>query len=146
MDGADGQDGEDGNANVIASEWFSFENSDWGGNDDQQNVTKDAPEITQNVLDSSAILVYRQVLAPSDGPTPLPVYNGIFYTSFTLDVGEIDFKTIRTDGNTVIISNSSNVQYRYVIIPPAASTSGKANYDFEKMTYEEVMNHLGLDY
>ncbi|MFS4417291.1 hypothetical protein [Maribacter sp. 2307ULW6-5] len=148
-DGADGADGADGNANVIASDWFTFENSDWVPNTLQTTatVTKDAPEITQAVIDNSVILVYRQVIAPAEGPTPLPVYNGIWYTNFTLRLGEIMFRVIRTDGNNVVVGNSSNTEYRYVIIPPAATTSGKsAGLDYHKMSYEEVMDHFGLAY
>ena len=38
------------------------------------------------------------------------------------------------------------VRFRYVIVPSNAASGKKAAIDYKKMSYEEVMDHFGLDY
>ena len=49
------------------------------------------------------------------------------------------------DGNAYIFDWME--EFRYVIIPQGTSTSGKSvGMDYNKMSYEEVMDHFGLEH
>ena len=148
--GQDGIDGEDGNANIIASDWIVATNDIFG-----VTAEMDIPisDLEPSSLENGVLLVYMrqegfsESLWPSGQITLLPltlesggstfIFN-YFFTSENLK--------IRFHRNPVVefISFPTGSEFRYVIIPPMLSTSEKNNtIDFNKMTYEEVMNHFG---
>lgn len=145
INGTNGTDGQDGNANVISSGWFTFESTDWSFNGVQTTVTaqKDEPEITQEIRENGAILAYIDLGPGNSGVYSLPRVENFAYTFYSNQVGEISFRHYKLDGSTVS-SPSTQFKFRYVIIP--ASISGKSSIDFEKMTYEEVIDYFGLEY
>jgi hypothetical protein len=119
--GPAGHDGARGNANVIYSAWtsgFSGASADW-----------QASDITQGVLDSSAVLVYFQL---GNIVRQLPYTDGSGdYVNYDLAVGDID------------LSCSSDLDldrfnFRYVIVPPGVAATGVPR------SYEEMMAQLGI--
>ena len=150
-DGADGADGEDGNANVIISDWIDTEFS-------TMLETFTSFEITPSSFDSNgAILVYGRDTSPGTGnngivrPIPFELFNERY--SYEVDPGEGTFPNVTlttivftarsVDGSDEVFDRIGAV--RYVNIPSQAS--GKSSsIDFEKMTYEEVIDYFGLDY
>jgi len=137
LDGAQGEqgiEGEDGNANVIASDWITPEF------DPAISVsalaTIDAPEITEEVLSSSAILVYTQSFAGQI--IALPINNDFFEFSYISNINSPNLLTI----NATSVSGSDTtwssliVGTRYVIIPPT-NNSGRS-----LSSPESILNNL----
>ncbi|MEP2056990.1 MAG: hypothetical protein ABJJ05_04250 [Maribacter litoralis] len=157
-DGTNGTDGEDGNANVIASDWFGpdaqyFETN---GYTKYAEFEKIVTEVDTEFFNKGTLLVYAKFdnyveeVWPSDHISllPLQISGGTtehIYTAYAA-IGAIKIR-YRREGEfvpeTYTISVSS--QFRYVLIPQA-TTGKKQQIDFSKMTYEEVMDHLGLEY
>ena len=152
--GTAGEDGEDGNANVIASDWIEAPDDIFSGTA-EMNIS--LSEIPSENINTSAFLVYARTSAFSEDAWPqgqttlLPMairssadfklQLDYFFTTENL--------TIRywQDPFLEFISFPSDTQFRYVIIPPVSSTSGKnRSIDFSKMTYQEVVEYFHLDY
>jgi hypothetical protein len=151
QDGLNGVDGEDGNANVIYSDWITVQGSEWlpnTGTVARKNTTLTAPEITQVHIDAGVVLVYVQKVF-STSPNSivlLPVDDNEFeFVVDGIDVGEIVVKARRLDLGT-FSNNFVPVPFRYVIIPGGVAAAGKGGLNYTKMSYEEVMDHFGLDY
>ncbi len=137
VDGADGTDGQDGNANVFSSDWFdivwSATNATFGFHDEA------APEMTADAIETSVILVYLK-------------FNDTFLYSLPVSWTATATINFRVEEGTLRIWYEDETNFtppvseaRYVIIP--ATTSGKNKHlDFHKMTYEQVMDHFGLEY
>lgn len=153
-DGANGADGADGNANVIASSWtnLSFP-SNWDGNNEARFELPDA-RITQEVIDSYALLSYVKFSSNSTSASSVPFVSlgGTYEIHDAMSVGEYVAFAIGYDLGARP-SPPANHQVRYVLIAPS-SLSGKNNApSLEKMkldgvntgNYYEVMDYLGLD-
>lgn len=141
-DGTNGEDGEDGNANVIASAWVDA--SYTAITSFRRTFILTAPEITQDAMDSSAIFVYGR--ANGSEVWALAVNFPFVGHSFSYacnSVGEINIYCDSIDSFGSLGSPYLS-EFRYVIIP--ASTSGKSAVDYSKMSYEEAIDILGLDY
>lgn len=148
VEGVDGTDGEDGNANVIISDWIDTEFLANPGTFSFFEV--DAPDMNTN----GAIFVYGKLVSDpgSDFIAQIPYESFNESYGYLVDPGEgtfpnITFTKIRftarsVDGSDEVFERFSQV--RYVNIPPAST--GKSAINFEKMTYEEVMDHFGLEY
>lgn len=136
--GIPGEDGENGNANVFASPWIVEQFS----NVDVSNTTFSVTEsrITQNILDTGVILAYGKT--QYDEYMMLP-FNYYFKGYKTIsELGKIMFIGSALGNTLERFDNFTHV--RYVII--TSSTSGKnAGVDFASMSYEEVMDYLGLE-
>ncbi|WP_273568793.1 hypothetical protein [Maribacter halichondriae] len=145
--GSDGADGETGTANVIFSPWITS-----GFNEpiatENANFSIDAPEITQEVIDSGAILVYGR---DSDGQVfalPVTLHNTSTDESYHFtfdDPGSLEISVSEINGDdldNLFIDDA----FRYVIIPGGNPTSGKAasSINYYKMTYEELAAHFGI--
>nr|WP_298995934.1 hypothetical protein [uncultured Allomuricauda sp.] len=151
-DGANGQDGEQGEtgtANVIYSDWIDSEF------DDNVILTAagfdiDVPELTQEIINQGVVLVFGRNI-PGGFSSPdvmqLPfISNSNFYSSRIEDVETLRITVASLDGTAVGIPFFEN--YRYVIIPggvPAEDdgggiiiTSKSSEYDYSKMSYEEI--------
>ncbi len=151
-DGTDGTDGADGNANVIYSDWITVEPSAWapplGTATSLHNTTIMAPELTQEDLDTSVILVYLNLVfiggANAVAPLPWNDERAEFAIS-RLAIGEIILKLRSLDGEAFIVNPPIAFEFRYVIIPGGNPTSGKSPYpDFTKMTYNEVVAYFNI--
>ncbi len=144
-DGAQGAAGENGNANVIASDWLDtdFDNQSTTFTDFDIEI----PNLTRSEIDESAILVYLY--------DSFTIYSAPYVTRFR--TFNYRLRSNSDDGYDLILTGQTMdgnaytfdwmEEFRYVIIPQGVSASGKsAGIDYNKMSYEEVMDHLGLDY
>jgi len=148
QDGADGQDGaqgETGSANVIYSDWIDsgFENDITDGFD-AFNI--DAPEITQEILDTGIILVYARSTTNTIYQVPVTFYGFLNESYFfriinagTLNIG------VEGIGTNNIGEPFLNDVFRYVIIPGGQQTTGKQTPpDYTKMSYDEIAKLFGI--
>ncbi len=142
--GEQGPQGEDGNANVIASGWMASTFSDVATFSQSQEVFDS--NITAEVIDGAILLAYGR--GGSDGnpnrlAINLPYLTGERNYYSIARIGSIIFAGRRTGTTNQIFGDFT--AFRFVLIPSNA-TSKVAQPNFEKMSYEEVMNHFGLDY
>lgn len=143
-DGEDGHDGEDGAVNMHASNWKinSFYDKSGLGGSMPLGVN---PILNQDNANKGFIMVYG--LMPDGRVRPLPV---------TMERGRViydywlnpNLRLIRVHITTRDAMNATFDQFthfRYVVIP--ASSSGKnSRANFNRMTYEELVEHFGLEY
>lgn len=145
--GLDGADGQTGTANVIYSPWL-----DSGFNtpiaSPVGSFSIDAPEITQEIIDSGIILVYGKDDGNVIYALPVTLHNSstdeTYYFSFE-DPGILEIHVAEINSaflNEIFIDN----EFRYVIIPGGNPTSGKSAslVDYSKMTYEEIAAHFNI--
>ena len=160
VDGQDGQDGEDGNANVTASDWFEPTESSFSVNNPRYKALPLATNLNSGLLEDGVILVYYD--------TDVDIYllpNHVFAPDGTI-LKSVDSKINRASRNIYVNIQRSDsdltpreylwdpsgpaygkgVRFRYVIVPSNAASGKKATIDYKKMSYEEVMDHFGLDY
>lgn len=135
--GPQGEPGEDGNANVIASDWFnvswSFSPAAFALHDEP--VT----DITAQDLEDSVILVYFETGA---FVYPLPVtWTSTSTVNFAFQPG-----LIRLYFRAETSSTPPEGRARYIVIPSSSLSSTAKSLDYYKMSYQEVMDHFGLDY
>jgi hypothetical protein len=140
-DGANGEDGETGTANVIYSEWFDGDfDTDITNGFDVFEV--DAPEITQEVLDTSVIFVFAR--SNTGAYFLLPVsFEGFLdenYWARIINAGTLQIGVEGMNGNNNIGEPFLNNLFRYIIIPGGVPSSGKSvtSQDYTKMSYEEI--------
>ena len=144
--GAQGEPGEDGNANVIASDWID------AGFDTSASSTFDefsisVPELTREIADSAIILVYgRDDLSTRFEVHQLPYVQSHEKYDYHLEGSllheyELFITGTTMDGNDQFYLSVDKV--RYVIVP--SGTAKSASVNLYKMSYEEVMDHFGLD-
>ena len=160
IDGVDGQDGEDGNSNVMASAWFEPTESSFSVNNPRYKAVPLATNLSSSIFEDGVILVCydndadvyllpNHVFAP-DGTILKSVDSKINRASRTLYINIRRYDSNLTSGEYLWDPNGpaygKGVRFRYVIIPSNATTGKKAIIDFKKMSYEEVMDHFGLDY
>ncbi len=69
------------------------------------------------------------------------------------DRGEVRFSLESTDDSDLTedavngSGASLRAQFKYVLIPGGTLLTGRSQQlNFEKMTYDEIVNHFGLDY
>lgn len=159
-DGTDGEDGNDGNANVMASDWLEPTESSFSVNNPRYKALPLATNLSSSLLEDGVILVYY------DNDTDVYLLpNHIFAPDGTI-LKSIDSKINRASRNIYVNIQRSDsdltpgeylwdpsgppygkgVRFRYVIVPSNAASGKKAAIDYKKMSYEEVMDHFGLDY
>ncbi|ASO03994.1 collagen-like protein [Arenibacter algicola] len=159
-DGTDGEDGNDGNANVMASDWLEPTESSYSVNNPRYKALPLATNLGSSLLEDGVILVYY------DNDTDVYLLpNHIFAPDGTI-LKSIDSKINRASRNIYVNIQRSDsdltpgeylwdpsgppygkgVRFRYVIVPSNAASGKKAAIDYKKMSYEEVMDHFGLDY
>tara|TARA_R110001606_G_scaffold92072_2_gene205003 strand:+ start:2784 stop:3380 length:597 start_codon:yes stop_codon:yes gene_type:complete len=159
-DGTDGKDGNDGNANVMASDWLEPTESSFSVNNPRYKALPLATNLSSSLLEDGVILVYYD--------NDVDIYllpNHIFAPDGTI-LKSIDSKINRASRNIYVNIQRSDsdltpgeylwdpsgppygkgVRFRYVIVPSNAASGKKAAIDYKKMSYEEVMDHFGLDY
>jgi hypothetical protein len=159
-DGTDGEDGNDGNANVMASDWLEPTESSYSVNNPRYKALPLATNLSSSLLEDGVILVYY------DNDTDVYLLpNHIFAPDGTI-LKSIDSKINRASRNIYVNIQRSDsdltpgeylwdpsgppygkgVRFRYVIVPSNAASGKKAAIDYKKMSYEDVMDHFGLDY
>jgi hypothetical protein len=159
-DGTDGEDGNDGNANVMASDWLEPTESSYSVNNPRYKALPLATNLNSSLLEDGVILVYYD--------NDVDIYllpNHIFAPDGTI-LKSIDSKINRASRNIYVNIQRSDsdltpgeylwdpsgppygkgVRFRYVIVPSNAASGKKAAIDYKKMSYEDVMDHFGLDY
>jgi|TARA_R110000850_G_scaffold83604_5_gene179458 hypothetical protein len=159
-DGTDGEDGNDGNANVMASDWLEPTESSYSVNNPRYKALPLATNLSSSLLEDGVILVYYD--------NDVDIYllpNHVFALDGTI-LKSIDSKINRASRNIYVNIQRSDsdltpgeylwdpsgppygkgVRFRYVIVPSNAASGKKAAIDYKKMSYEEVMDHFGLDY
>lgn len=159
-DGTDGEDGNDGNANVMASDWLEPTESSFSVNNPRYKALPLATNLSSSLLEDGVILVYYD--------NDVDIYllpNHVFALDGTI-LKSIDSKINRASRNIYVNIQRSDsdltpgeylwdpsgppygkgVRFRYVIVPSNAASGKKAAIDYKKMSYEEVMDHFGLDY
>tara|TARA_R100000935_G_C2841199_1_gene171140 strand:- start:11370 stop:11966 length:597 start_codon:yes stop_codon:yes gene_type:complete len=159
-DGTDGKDGNDGNANVMASDWLEPTESSFSVNNPRYKALPLATNLSSSLLEDGVILVYYD--------NDVDIYllpNHVFALDGTI-LKSIDSKINRASRNIYVNIQRSDsdltpgeylwdpsgppygkgVRFRYVIVPSNAASGKKAAIDYKKMSYEEVMDHFGLDY
>ncbi len=155
--GPAGTNGQDGNANVFSSSWAEFETAVWEPMSsefgiDYRNYPITVSEITQDIVDSGTVLVYSRFVVTGTQTYMLPYTENITgvaggqIINFRIGVNDLTIKMRKTDGagDPGTFGGPGVAEYRYIIIP--SNNMGKMKTtDFSKMTYEEVMNHFGLE-
>lgn len=133
--GPEGQPGADGNANVIVSEWKNFTGvkDSVFDNTAVRVVTVEAPELTKNIIENSAILVY---LNYGTGVFPLPYTSNATSRMSTLSFfpqkGKIRPFRFVYDGGA-LVSIGSSIKFKYVIIPQGTASKGFNNNTSQPM-------------
>ncbi len=122
--GPSGAKGTDGNANVYYSNWTTLAQPWRDTVIDNTNLKynyQDATVLTQNMLDSAAVLAYMKYISTIN-PLPYTSYAGgkTNTLNYFLGVGRIYYTRFNID-NTVV-GASSTIQYRYVVIPGGVHT------------------------
>ena len=148
IQGSTGSQGPAGTANVIYSEWIAV--SEFSSSTDISLLGRNyraypmpAPELTQEIIDSGAILVYYKLQGMI---TQLPLtLTGLFgqpdllITYATLTPGEITILAQRAD-NTASNLNT-NTEFRYILIP-GGTPANQSPPDFSN--YIETMEFYGI--
>jgi hypothetical protein len=154
--GPQGQRGSAGTANVIYSDWFtpsSYTMTTIFGIKNFDYV-KQAPAITQAVIDSGMVLTYGKLSGyntqvwPAGQISQLPVSLTYVQGNATTDtwsafdsVGKLRINFV----NNMNYYNSISTQhsFRYIIVPGGAkASSGGRRTDFHSMSYNEVCDFL----
>ena len=153
-DGADGQDGaqgDTGTANVIYSDWIDSE-FDTNITDPAAGVDLSAPGLSQEIIDEGTVLVYgRNIVLPSPEIFPLPqIISGDNHGFRVNGVGTIRLTIASLDGSAV--GSRVMEDYRYILIPGEQPDGGgggitikSSEYDYSKMSYEEVAALFGIE-
>lgn len=152
VDGVDGADGIDANSTVISSGWFEINTWDTDLTDFKFHRIPDLI-LTEFQRENTVVLVYRRYQ-----PVPtittidlLPLY--MLGTSGNIELvaqnkisGNGLFIQIQSFGRSVVNDEylGPETQFRYMIIEPASTSDKKYSRDFSKMSYEEVVDYLGL--
>ena len=151
--GVDGADGQDTNSTVISSGWFEINTWDTDLSNFKFHRIPDLI-LTEFQRENSVILVYRRYqLVPTFTTIDLlPFYeldatNGSIGLAIQSKVsGNGLFLQIQAFGRAVTNEEflGPETQFRYMIIDPASTDDKRYNVDFTKMSYQEVVDHLGL--
>ena len=150
-DGNTGPAGRDGNANVIASQWYTP--AAWNGQtgDWYFDVTNTA--ITKDIVESGAILAY--VSLPGDlyngyAVRPLPAYAISANWDFLIpNDGNTNYGQIEFTSDMVNMPGTAGYNFRFILIPSniglkSASLNTPTVSDLRKMSYQQVCKLYGI--
>ncbi len=146
VDGLNGMDGEPGTANVIYSNWLNRPDGVEGTIDGTTGMVYSfsVPQITNEILNSGAILVYLQFGSGEIFPLAYTSRaGGIINTIEAIpSVGNLKILRYRHDGITPGIPVGGSVRFRYIIIP--GGTPAARSINFRNRNYEEVCELLAI--
>lgn len=156
--GPAGPAGPAGTANVIYSPWIAFDGANWSAatmeyGNNIRTYNDSVPEITQNIIDGGAVLVYFKLYGLGY-PMPLPfTYNGLTtpginqhfsYRLLEKVLSLVLYNLDNTDDPGFIDNTPPPGNfYRYVIIPGGVLSSIGAK-NLKEMSYEQVCNKLNM--
>lgn len=157
--GQDGADGTDGNADIRIFEYDSRTFT--------TNTTYQMTDITQTVMSNSLVLAYygttvERVIISGNAPIamvqwkPVPGIDNLFIIKsqtgksgfFSPGGGsnnaqEMNVKLLNFDGTSYL--GSTTFEQFKIIVAPSNIAGKNSAVDLRKMTYEEVMQHFGLE-
>lgn len=147
--GPQGPEGSPGTANVIYSDWFAIGDVSTPADTTliSRNYTRyhiQAPELTQEIIDNGAVLVYYKLLGQI---TPLPFTIAglgsdedklITYAPF--EPGRLTILSQELDNTAWSIN--LDTQFRYVFIPGGIPAKAKMP---DLNNYYDVMDYFGID-
>lgn len=148
--GETGPKGDTGETNIIASEWIP------SGFTVPTPIAEsfvqffiDAPELTDEIKQSGVIMVYGKYgneTLPRIVPLPflIPnVRNHYYYFQINDINNRISINLYHTENGS--IGYPAFEEYRYVLIPPTTTTTGKPSIDYSQMSYDDVVTLLNLE-
>jgi hypothetical protein len=149
--GLQGPAGQDGNANVIASPWYTP--TSWAGQTGDWYFDVSNSAITKDVVESGAILAYMSV--PGDlynnyTVRPLPAYAINAHWDFLLpNDGKSNYGAIEFTSDMVSRPGTSGYNFRFIIIPAnynlkSTLLKSTGDNDFKKMSYQQVCKLFGI--
>ncbi len=152
--GTQGEQGVPGTANVMYSDWITFDVSVWKQVTEFGRVTQlyeiQEERITEDLINTGVVMVYIR-FGGSSAPRSLPV-TGYVTTStkeqhiwYRLVTGKIILVFHNLNDNINPGTFGSGNQYRYVIIPGGTFISYKDNgIDLQKLSYDEIFETLDM--
>ncbi len=147
-----GDEGPPGTANVKYSDWFTPNAYTSATIHGIKHFTyeKDAPEITQFVLDSGVVIVFGKLLGyntnvwPAGQVSQMPIALTYFQSGSTMTDTwsalttpqklKIRFLNDRNEYNVIATTH----QFRYVIVPGGTKVSGRRAANYQQMSYSEI--------
>lgn len=137
-EGPAGKDGVDGNANVVSS---TITSSAWAYNAPSWAITFTYPAITQEIINSGAVLVYIKV-GNNYNQLPLTFYQSSSYST-TIEVTTFagGLSLIWTDSDLTQPNNPGSQTFKVVVIA-ASGMIQNPNVDYSN--YEEVKSTFNL--
>ncbi len=145
--GEQGPQGEEGNSNVISSGWFGI--NPWSF-DEPFLKANTIYELTDSQLENASILVYRKRSNIVVEALPIVVYtlNGEIFRVTRINIFNNELRIV-IEGRDVEIQSGEylppEVEFRYIISVPPSTADKSSRVDFSKMSYEEVVDYLGLE-
>jgi hypothetical protein len=144
--GPQGPAGVDGNANVIASPWYTPNSWNYDNATLEYYFDVSNSAITSDIVENGAILAYASL--PNDvypyAVRPLPAYAlGCDWDFLIPDYGSIEFTT-----DAASTPGTSGYSFRFILIPSSytltKSTRLKSISDLKNMPYQDVCKLLGI--
>jgi hypothetical protein len=149
--GPRGYDGYDGNANVIASKWYTP--TQWAGQTGDWYFDVANSEITADIVENGAILAYVSLSGDVYNDytvRPLPAYAiGCNWDFLLPNDGKSNYGAIEFTTNMTGIPTTGTYNFRFIHIPASVLLkssklkSTKIN-DLKSMPYKEVCMLLGI--
>lgn len=152
--GEQGEQGVPGTANVMYTDWKTFDVSDWNQVTEFGRVTQlyeiQEERITENIINTGVVMVYIR-FGGSSAPRLLPV-TGYVTTStkeqhlwHRLVTSKIILVFHNLNDNSNPGTFGSGNQYRYIIIPGGTFISYKEDgIDLQKLSFDEVLETLNV--
>lgn len=144
-EGPPGKDGVDGNANVIASDWYSP--TVWAGQTGDWYFGISSTAISQDIVESGVILAYCSL--PGDiydaAVRPMPCWAiGANWDFLIPDYGQIEFTS-----DALNMPGTEGYYFRFVLIPAinllkSSASKEAAVAELRKMSYHEVCTKYGI--
>jgi len=153
--GPEGPQGPEGTANVIYSEWTSFDLNNWSESFSyfgqiRRTYTINVESIDADIIASGSVLVYVRFAGTFSSIQPLPVIGPITKTSedqflnYIIETGKIvlGFHNLTNRDQDPGRIGSGN-QYRYIIIPGGTPDLKSNALDFND--YQSVVKYFGVE-
>lgn len=137
-EGPAGEDGKDGNANVVST---TITSTDWTFNDPSWVLSLNYPAITQDIINSGAVLVYVKV-GESYNQLPLTFYQSSSYSS-SVEVSTFvgGLYLFWTDSDLIQPIYPGSQTFKIVVI---ASSGMIQNPNVDYSNYEEVCSTFNI--
>jgi len=156
IQGEQGPQGEPGTANVMYSDWIPI---DWNLQNisDYKVMLIEDERVTEEFMENGGLLlVFLKVIDPfgATGIFQFPYFmdsnnylDALYVKASSDDIEGVAIRYFHESGSDPLYSQyEDNVSVRYVLIPGGVDLSGKGEMqaDWDKMTYEQVAERLGI--